>query len=237
MFDRTYFPKWLALAPACATLVFLLVSPLKAQETQSPEDRVRMAFESRLSAVVKAMTASVNAENAELNSRINAMNAANPLEKHHLDSTNVAANVSLLLQFIDYLKHTRQFSDTLSRNYEDSLYILAVQVPPDINAHGIQNMDATFRTDRGAFNVFLDAMTKLYSDVLDVLTYLQRTPYSLANGEFTFMEKKDLSEYNKRMKLVDADSKELKKANDEMRKANAKANQHTKDPKEDLEEN
>jgi hypothetical protein len=229
---RPYLPRSFA-----AFLLLLLASQLHAQQGQSAEDRARLAFEARLSRAIKKMTADVNSENAELNTRLSAINAVAPLEKKNLDSNHVAANVSNLLEFIEYLKHARAASDTLAQNYEDSLYIFATTLPPDIDGKGIQNMDASFHEDRAAFNVFLEAMTKLYSDVLDVLLYLEHTPYSLAHNEFTFTDKKDLKEYQKRMKIVDADNKELNQANQEMRKANAKANSHTKNPSDDLEEN
>jgi hypothetical protein len=232
MIIRSYFPSTIT-----ALLLLLLAGQLHAQQGQSADDRVRLAFEARLSRVIKTMTTRVNAEHAEFGEHLAAMNAAAPLEKRNLDSTHVSANVSRILEFIDYLKHTRAASDSLARDYDDSLYILVTELPPDINSKGIQDMHTTFIVDRDAFNVFLDAMSKLYSDVLDVLIYLQHTPYTLTNGEFTFSEKKDLAEYKKRMKIVDADTKELNKANEDMRKANAKANDHTKNPSDDLDGN
>ena len=135
MFNCYSLLKSLRLAPGSTVILLLLAAQLHAQQGQSPADRTRLAFEARLSHVVKAMTARVNAENAELNARINAMNEANPLEKLHLDSVSVSANVSRVLNFIEYLKRARASSDSLARDYEDSLYILAVSVPPDINAH------------------------------------------------------------------------------------------------------
>jgi hypothetical protein len=232
MLIRSYLSKSIA-----ALVVLLLASQLHAQQGQSTDDRVRLAFEARLSVVIKTMTTRVNAEQAEFGERLAAMNAAAPLEKRNLDSVHVAANVSLLLEFIDYLKHTRASSDSLARDYDDSLYILATELPRDIDSHGIQDMHTSFIEDRDAFNVFLDAMNKLYSDVLDVLIYLQHTPYSLANDKFIFTEKKNVKEYDKRMKIVDADTKEVNKANEDMRKANAKANDHTKSPSDDLDGN
>jgi hypothetical protein len=214
----------------------LFVPTLRAQQGQPQKDPTKALFEARLSQVVKTMTERSNAENAELNERISTMNANDPLAARNLDSVHVAANVSRVLEFIDFLKHARASSDTLARNYEDSLYILTVKLPPDINAHGIQDMDAAFRLDRDAFDVFLDDMAKTYSDVLDVLIYLQHTPYSFANKEFTFSEKKDMQEYQKRMKLVDADTKELKKANDDMQKANADANKLSENPSNALDD-
>jgi hypothetical protein len=220
-----------------AFLLFLLSVPLRAQQSPASEDHVRIAFEQRLSRSIKLMTTRVNAENNELNDRITAMNKSDPLAMRNLDSAHVADNVSRVLDFIEYLKHARSASDSLARDYEDSLYVLAVELPPSINSKAFQDMDATFRGDRGAFNVFLDAMNKVYSDVLDVLLYLQHTSYTINNDKFTFAAKKDMIEYQKRMKIFDADAKELKQANEAMQKANAKANDHTKDPDSELEEN
>ncbi len=228
--------------PLSITALFVLLAgqlfmpALHAQQGQPQKDPTKAIFEARLSQVVKTMTERSNAENAELNERISTMNANDPLAMRNLDSVHVAANVTRVLEFIDYLKHTRATSDTIARDYEDSLYILTVKLPPDINSHGIQDMDAAFRLDRDAFNVFLDDMAKTYSDVLDVLLYLQHTPYSLAHNEFTFTEKKDMKEYQKRMKLVDADTKELKKANDNMQKANAEANKLSQNPSNALDD-
>ncbi len=225
------FARFPVLRFTSALLLFLFfASQLRAQQTQSPQDRVRIAFENRLNSVIKAMTTRANAENAELNTRLTAMNAAAPLETRKLDSADVSANVSRLIEFIDYLKHERLSSDSIARDFEDSLYVLAVEIPPNIDAQSIHDLDASFHEDRNAFNVFIDAMSKLYSDALNVLLYLQHTSYSLDHDTFTFAAKKDQTEYRKRMKIVDADTKELNKANEDMRKANAKANEQMKTP-------
>ncbi len=232
MLHRPYFLKTFTLI-----LFLLLTAELHAQDGQSPEDRARIAFDNRLTSTTKMMTTRVNKENAELNDQIGTMNANDPLATRNLDSEKVVDNVSRVLQFIDYLKHTRATSDSLARDFEDSLYILTVALPSDIDSHGIEEMDAVFREDRNALNLFLDAMAKTYSDVLDVLIYLQHTPYTIVKDELTFSAKKDMQEYQKRTKIVDADAKELKKANADMRKANAKASEQAKHPNPDSEKN
>jgi hypothetical protein len=225
------------LRPAFALVLLLFASQLRAQQAQSPQDRVRITFENRLHSVINAMTTRANAENAELNTRLTAMNAAAPLETRKLDSADVSANVSRLIEFIDYLKHERTSSDSLTRDFEDSLYILSVELPLDIDAQSIHDLDGSFYEDRNAFNGFLDAMSKLYSDVLDVLLYLQHTSYTVDHDTFTFTAKKDQAEYLKRMKIVESDTKDLNKANEDMRKANAKANEQMKTPPADSDQN
>ncbi len=225
MLTRSFLPV------SIAALLLLLIAPtLHAQQEQSPEERARLQFEAQLSLVVKSMTERSNADNADLNAHLSEMNAHDPLTMKNLDSAHVADNVPRILEFIEFLKHARTESDTLARNFEDSLYMLVVKLPPDINATKMKDMDEAFHKDRDAFNVFLDDMSTTYSDVLDVLLYLQQTPYSLANDKFTFPDKKNVKDYDKRMKIVDADTKELKKANKDMQKANAAASKLLKDP-------
>ncbi len=209
------------------SLPVLLYSPaLRAQQT--PEQRSRLAYENRLNHVIKNMTTRRDAENAEFNARLNQMNAAAPLELKNFDTTIVTQNVSRILEFLDYLKRERISSDSLARAFEDSLYIFSAELPKDIEAEGLNEIKTDFETDRTAFNNFLDVMTKLYSDVLDVLLHLQHHPYRIAHNQLTFELKADATEYRRLMKIVDADTKDLNAANEKLRQANAQSNRQTK---------
>ncbi|MFI5202758.1 MAG: hypothetical protein ACHQNE_10255, partial [Candidatus Kapaibacterium sp.] len=187
-------------------------------------------FAERLNRNIKSMTAGEDSESAVFNTRISALNAAAPLDPKHLDSADVAANVALVLDFTNYLKHERQWSDSLTHSFTDSMYILSEDRPPDLKVLDAADIEISFRLERGAFDTFLDAMNKVYADVLDVLLFLQHTHYTIAKKASSAMlrpvfdTRADVKEYIRLTAAVDSDSKTLNKANQDLRAANAKAN-------------
>ncbi|HEY3875102.1 MAG TPA: hypothetical protein VGM92_06470 [Candidatus Kapabacteria bacterium] len=205
-------------------------SPLFCQSAKGSDDAVRNEFENRLNTAIRIMGARVDSENAELNDRIHWMNAAAPLETAHLDSASVTTNISKILEFINYLTQARATSDTISRNFEDSLYMIKDQIPPQINIAALRRVGLAYQEDRGAFNGYLDQLNKLYSDVLDVLTFLQHSKYTLGKDKFTFDSQGDRIEYQKRMKTINDDVTDLNKASETMQKANQDANKQLKTP-------
>lgn len=196
--------------------------PTNAQQ----QDSAHAAFNNRLNQAIRSMTAGADSENTLLNTRIQTMNAYAPLDNGHLDSVTVGENVSRILEFISYLKHARASSDSLSQRFDDSLLIISNDIPPNINRSSISTLEESFHEDRDAFNHFLDAMDTLYSDVLDVLTGLQKASYTVKDKKLYFQTHEAERDYKKRIKIVDADVKELNTANEAMRAANAKANEN-----------
>ena len=181
-------------------------------------------FAERLNRNIKSMTAGEDSESAVFNARISQMNAAAPLDPKHLDSTDISTNVALVMDFTNYLKHERQWSDSLTHSFKDSIYILSEERPPDLKVLDAADIEISFRLERGAFDTFLDAMNKVYADVLDVLIFMQHTHYTIAKHRPVFETRADVKEYIRLTNAVDADSKALNKANQDLRAANAKAN-------------
>jgi hypothetical protein len=214
---------------ACSVAALLFAVELHAQTTPASNGSgTQLDFEKRLNGTIKSMTTGADTENARFNTRIAAMNTAAPLDPHHLDSTDVAANVARVIDFISYLKRARQSSDSLAHSFDDSMYVLSEERPADVKVLGAADIETSFGIERTAFNTFLDAMSKVYSDVLDVLLFLQHSPYSLLKNDLRFETRTDMKEYQKLTKIVDVDSKALSTANKNLQTANAKANTLTK---------
>ncbi|HET6402691.1 MAG TPA: hypothetical protein VFH95_15005 [Candidatus Kapabacteria bacterium] len=207
-------------SPAMQFATQLHAQTTPQQKAGSPD----ALFAERLNRNIKSMTAGEDSESAVFNARISAMNDAKPLDPRHLDSADVAANVALVLDFTSYLKHERQWSDSLAQSFNDSMYVLSEERPADLKVLDASEDEASFKIERAAFNTFLDAMNKVYADVLDVLIFMQHTHYTIAKNRPVFETRADVKEYIKLTGTVDDDSKALNKANQDLRAANEQAN-------------
>ncbi len=213
---------------ACAAIALLLATHVRAQTPYRVKAGSPAAlFIQRLNRDINSMVAGQDSENVHFNARVAAMNAAAPLDPRHLDSASVAANVSRVIEFTTYLKQERHWSDSLTQSFEDSMFILSAERQPDLKVLDAANDQASFTIERTAFNTFLGAMSKVYSDVLDVLLFLQHAHYTVVKKNLTFHSRDELAQYKKLIGFVNADSKTLNIDNKKLQIANAKANAMT----------
>ncbi len=216
----------------CLPLLLLATAGQLNAQTKLVAGSPEAIYVQRLNGNINSMTAGQNAENVEFNAHIAEMNAAQPLAPQHLDSTDVTANVARVMDFATYLQRERQWSDSLDHSFLDSMYVLSEDRPANLKVLDAANVETSFRTERTAFNNFLDAMNKVYADVLDALLFLQHTHYTIRKDQPVFETHDQVKEYMQLMGTVDADSKTLNAANEALRRANAKANQLTKQKEE-----
>ena len=200
---------------------FLLSSNARAQ---APEDLARQDIQNRINRVIDSTMKIVGDQASDFNARIAAINEARPLELQNFDSVQIATNISRVLQFVDYLTQFRTADDSLSRMLEDSLFVLHEGIPESRDRKTLEAFQESYAADRKAFNKYVATLRKLYSEVLDALLFMQHANYEVQNNQLQFKSSKDIAEYRKLMKPIDATSKELKKASEESRKATQWAN-------------
>jgi hypothetical protein len=200
------------------TLLFALtiVHSARAQDASSLEDRLGHTLDTAMKIVGQ--------RTLEFNSRIAEMNKAKPLEVASFDSAHITANISNTLQFLDFLKRYRSDGNKVLGAFEDSMFVLAADFPPVKERDKIMDFAQAFKADQQAFDAHLAGMDKLYSDVLNVLMFMQRTKYTVNGQKLTFAEKPNIAEYQKLMAAVDETQKELQKTGAASRKATANAN-------------
>ena len=135
-----------------------------------------------------------------------------------------ATNVSRTLQFLDFLKSYRDNGTKTLGVFEDSMFTIAADFPPVRERDKLIDFVNAFKDDQKAFDGHLAGMTRLYSDVLNVLLFMQRTKYTINGQKITFPAKNDVGEYQKLMAAVDEVQKELQQSSAASRKATANAN-------------
>jgi hypothetical protein len=189
---------------------------LRAQDAGTLEGRLGHTLDTAMKIVAK--------RTMEFNTRIADMNKAKPLEVANFDSAHLAANVSGTLQFLDFLKKYRDDGNKVLAAFEDSMFVIAADFPPVKERDKIMDFANAFKADQQAFDAHLAGMTKLYSDVLNVLLFMQRSKYTINGQKLSFSAKNDVPEYQKLMAAVDAVQKELQQTGAASRKATANAN-------------
>ena len=202
-------------------VTFLLSSSVHAQ---APEDLARQDIQNRINRVIDSTMKIVGDQAADFNARIAEINEARPLELQNFDSVQITTNISRVLQFVSYLTQFRTKDDSLARMLEDTLFALNEEIPESRDQKMLEAFQQSYTADRKAFNKYVTTLQKLYSEVLNVLFFMQHANYEVQNNQLQFKSSKDVTEYQKLMKPIDACSKELKKASEESRKATQWAN-------------
>jgi hypothetical protein len=156
------------------------------------------------------------------------MNKAMPLQVANFDSTHLAANVSATLQFLDFLKTYREEGKRTMAAFEDSMFVIAAEFPPVKVRDRFIDFANAFKADQQAFDNHLAGITKLYSNVLNVLLFMQHSKYTLKGKTFTFKDSSDIGRYRNFMNSVDATQKELAETIAASRKATANVNESLK---------
>jgi hypothetical protein len=203
-------------------VLFVYVIPVRAQ---SEDDLAQQDVKNRINRIIDTAMGIAHDRAADFNARIATINEARPLELANFDSSHIANNVTRVIDFSNYLAGFRRTDDSLGRALEDSLFILHEEIPQTQDRVTLEAFQDSYATDLKAFDSYVETLGTLYSEVLDVLLFVQQSSYEIHNDQLQFRSQKDVAEYRKLMKPIDATSTALKKASEESRKATALANQ------------
>jgi hypothetical protein len=213
--------------PFAAFVLFtaVLLAYVIPVHAQSEEDLAHQDVKNRINRIIDTAMGIAHDRAADFNARIAAINEARPLELANFDSVRIASNISRVIDFSNYLSSFRRADDSLGRALEDSLFILHEEIPETQDRVSLEAFQDSYATDLKAFDHYVETLGTLYTEVLDVLLFLQQSSYVIRNNQLEFRSEKDIAEYRKLMKPIDATSAALKKASVESRKATALANQ------------
>ncbi len=203
---------------ACVGIFILPVA-----HAQTKEQTITRLVTMSANGVLDSMITTLSARNEDFNTHIEAINKTRPLEVKNLDSVHVAENVGKTLQFIEYLKKYRATGKTIIERFEDSLFVLEGEYPPVPEKKLIKSVATSYIADNKAFDVYVAALSKIYSQVLDVLLYLQHTQYEIVKDVPQFHSTGDAAEYRKLIAKLDGSQKEAKDAGAASRKASDRA--------------
>ncbi|MDP4198266.1 MAG: hypothetical protein Q8922_05110 [Bacteroidota bacterium] len=218
--------RYLAL-PLSATSLFvsLLVSIVlaPAAQAQTKEETITRLVTMSANNVLDSMMHTLSLRTQDFNAHVSAINKTRPLEATNLDSAHLATNAGLTLEFIEYLKQYRASSKTTIDRFEDSLFILESEFPPVREKRLIKAVAESYMADNKAFDGYVGALSKVYSNVLNILLFLQHTPYSMVKGKPQFRLPKDMVTYQKMLTQTDDAQKEAAEAAAASRDASQRA--------------
>ena len=206
-----------------AAIALCIAMPALAAHAQNEAD-AQQELRVRVDKVIQSAMDAIQANTVEFNDEIAKMNEVRPLELQNLDSAHVATNMAVSVQFLEFLKHAQIEEDSLSRVLEDSVYAIQQSMPPGVEENALNAFGESHSGDRKAFDGYIGSLSKLYSQVLDVLSFLHHTNYRVGKTGLEIASKEDAAQYTKLMKAIDATSAELQKASQESQKATALAN-------------
>ena len=190
-----------------------------AAHAQTNQDALTRMIVTSANGVLDSMMRTLNDRTLDFNTHIEAINKTRPLEVKNLDSVHIGANVSSTLEFIEYLKQFRASGEKIIHRFEDSLFVLQSEFPPVREKMLIKGVADSYMADNKAFDKYVAALSKIYSQVLNVLLFLQHTPFAIVKGAPQFHSANDVAAYRKMMTQVDQAQAEAAKATVASRKA------------------
>jgi hypothetical protein len=212
-------------------LSLFCAAPLFAQseEKEMPQDEAQRSLEIRANRLLDETMKIVADRASDFNQHVADINLVRPLELGNLDSNTVLNSSVSVRSFLGYLNDYQSSNDSLARAFQDSLFAIRHDMPPGVSEAALDAFEKSYDADHTAFNKYLTTLHKLYGQVLDVLTFLRTTPYTLSKTKLEFTKQADVSRYQELMRPIDATSRELKKAGEESRKATQVANSRIQD--------
>jgi hypothetical protein len=206
-------------------------TPLFAQESGGgrPQDEAQRSLEIRANTLLDETMKIVADRASDFNQHVADINLVRPLELGNLDSSTVLNSIVSVRSFLSYLNDYQSSNDSLARTFQDSLFAIRHDMPPGVSESALDAFEKSYEADHTAFNKYLTTLHKLYGQVLDVLTFLRSTPYTLSKTKLEFTKQADVNRYQELMRPIDATSRELKKAGEESRKATQIANSRIQD--------
>ncbi len=203
-----------------AVLLMLTAFSANAQTEANAQQELRQ----RVDKVIESVMAALQLNTEDFNTHIAEMNNVRPLELQNLDSAHVAQNLVVGVRFLEFLKHTERAVDSLSQALQDSIFAIEQSMPPGVEEKSLVAFGESQAADCKAFDVHVGTLSKLYSQVLDVLGFLHHTNYQVGKSGLAIPSKDDAAQYTKLMKVIDATTVELKKTSEASQKATAWAN-------------
>lgn len=203
-------------------MALLLLLPATSR-SQNSADLKHVMLESRINRELDTTMHVLYARTIALNTRIADMNRARPLEFANLDSAHVVQNVGASLAFVEYLKHYRDTSEMYAKQLEDSLAVFQSELPDVPERALIKKFAEAHMADQKADATYIGTLASVYSDVLDVLLYLQHTSYTLQKDKIVFKVKSDEAKYLKLMTPINEGQTKLQTAIFNSKRAKAKA--------------
>lgn len=193
-----------------------VISPVRAQD--SPD-----ALVIRASRLIDSTMASLNIRAQRFNEELAKVNALKPLEVASLAKETIPKSRENIKDFLSYLEVYRSLSHKLHEEIEDSVRNLRSKMSTHHRTSFMQEFLDAYDMDQDAFDKYTLALTKVFTNINAVLTFIEASSVTIKDNKLEFTNKKELNEYSKFIEAVEKSNKRLINASATSQKANIDA--------------
>jgi len=179
---------------------------------------------SRGSSLIDTTMASLNIRAQRFNEELAKVNALKALDVPSLTKDIIPKNKEKIKEFLSYLDVYRQLSKQLMDGVEDSVNELKKLMPTRLKAGFMKDFVEAYKLDQNAFDKYTLELTKVFTNVLKVISYLETTKVTIANNKLQFTDKTEYDTYSELITTVEKSQKKLAAAGAASQEASIDAN-------------
>jgi hypothetical protein len=198
---------------AVSLFIFLCsVSSIRAQD--DPD-----ALVARASRIIDSTMGSINIRAERFNEELAKVNATKPLEIASLAKDKIPKNKEVIKDFLSYLEVYHSLSNKMKEGIEDSVRALRAKMPSQHRAKFLQEFLDAYNMDQGAFDKYILMLTKVFTNITVVLTFVETSNLTINDNKLQFSNKKEVDDYTKLIDAVEKSNKKLINASATSQKA------------------
>jgi len=177
----------------------------------------------RGSALIDSTMASLNIRAQRFNEELAKVNALKALDVPSLTKDIIPKNKEKIKDFLDYLDVYRELSKQLMQATVDTVTELKNLMPKRLKAAFMEDFLDAYKLDQNTFDRYTLELTKVFTNVVKALTYLETSKVTIVDKKLQFTDKLEYDEYNKLITDVEKSQKRLVTAGAASQKASIDA--------------
>ncbi len=201
-------------------LVVLFFSSVSAQK----KDPMAI-MTSRASRLIDSTMGAINLRAERFNQELQIINLTKPLDATSLTPEKIASSIIKVKDFLNYLEVHRSLSVRLRKITDDSVKAMRSEMPTRVREDFLKEFLEAYHKDQESFDKYTLALTKVYVNVSEVLTFLAGAKISLVSDKIQFDSKDDYEHYQEMMDAVNKSNKKLITASADSQKATLEASE------------
>lgn len=205
-------------------MFFLLIfSTILITAAQAQPDVVMDMVNGEAAKLIDSVMSRLNLRAEIFNDEIARVNKLRPLEAENLTKVKIEANIPIIKEFLSYLDVYRSVSDREKAAIADSIASLRLYLPKSRQKKYLKEFEDAYALDQAAFYRYTLALTALYTNVLELLNFMQTAQTEIKDNKITFKNQKEYHHYEQIMAKVEKQVKRQGRASLASQKASIDA--------------
>jgi hypothetical protein len=181
------------------------------------------AANDRGSNLIDTTIATINLRAERFNEEISRINGLKALDVPAFQKDTIKKNKQRIKGFLDYLDVYRALSSQLMKATEDSVKALRALMPRNEKEKFLKDFLDAYEMDQKAFDNYTLALTKLFTNVINFLDFLEASHYEIKGNKLLFTSEDESKQSNDLMETVQEVQKKVIEASAKSQRASLDA--------------